>query len=253
MPYGEPEWVEIPAGEFWMGSEKGYDDEKPQHKLYLEYYRISKVPVTNTQYHLFTKDAGHQAPEHWEEDRPPKNLESHPVVNVSWYDAMAYCAWLSGKTDKSINLPSEAEWEKAARGDRDKREYPWGNNFEATRCNNYKLGLGTTTPVGIFPDGASPYSCLDMAGNVWEWTRSLWGKDIKYPEFKYPYNPEDGRENLKAPKEIRRVLRGGAFRSSSDYVRGAFRFRGGPGYWHYHRGFRVVVSPLTLNDEASDL
>jgi hypothetical protein len=197
MPYGEPEWVKITAGEFWMGSENGYENEKPQHKLFLESYRISKVPVTNAQYYLFTKDTGHKAPLHWEEDRPPKNLESHPVVNVTWHDAIAYCAWLSGQTGKSINLPSEAQWEKAARGDRDKREYPWGNTFEVTRCNNLKLGLGTTTPVGIFLDGASPYGCLDMAGNVWEWTCSKYAYNYDGSEQKCVNKTDDGPRSLR--------------------------------------------------------
>ena len=137
-PYGEPEWVEIPAGEFWMGSEQGlWDNERPLHRVKLDAYRIARVPITNAQYHLFTQATGYKTPNHWQEDRPPKGLESHPVVNVTWHDALAYCQWLSGVTGKSITLPSEAEWEKAARGDKDKREYPWGDTFEATRCNCY--------------------------------------------------------------------------------------------------------------------
>ena len=89
-------------------------------------------------------------------------------------DAMAYCSWLGQVTGKTITLPSEAEWEKAARGEPDQREYPWGDRFEATRCNSRDLGLSSTTPVGIFPKGASPYGCLDLSGKVWEWTRNLW-------------------------------------------------------------------------------
>ncbi len=127
-------------------------------------------------------------PESWEDDRPPKGLESHPVMDVTWRDAIAYCKWLSEMTGKRITLPSEAEWEKAARGDKDKRAYPWGHTFESTRCNSSELEIGDTTPVGIFPNGASPYGCLDMSGNVWEWTRSI--------HKNYPYNPADGREDL---------------------------------------------------------
>ncbi len=138
------------------------------------------MPITNAQYLLFVQATGHRAPSHWEDGRPPRGLESHPVVNVSWHDAMAYCRWLSEVTGKSITLPSEAQWEKAARGDRDTREYPWGDDWDPNRCNNSELGIGDTTPVGIFPEGASPYGCLDMVGNTWEWTRSLWGR------FGYP-------------------------------------------------------------------
>ena len=87
---------------------------------------------------------------------------------------MADCSWLGQVTGKTITLPSEAEWEKAARGEPDQREYPWGDRFEATRCNSRDLGLSSTTPVGIFPKGASPYGCLDLSGKVWEWTRNLW-------------------------------------------------------------------------------
>jgi len=93
------------------------------------------------------KATEHPAPKHWEGKQPPKGLESHPVVNVQWYDAIAYCEWLSKVSGKKISLPSEAEWEKAARGDKDKRKYPWGDDFDKTRCNSAELGLGGTTPV----------------------------------------------------------------------------------------------------------
>jgi len=234
LPYGEPEWVHIPAGEFWMGSEHGDRDEQPLHRLYLDTFWIARVPITNAQYHLFTQATGHRPPEGWEENRPPKGQESHPVVSVSWDDAIAYCQWLSQVTGKAITLPSEAEWEKAARGDRDAREYPWGDSFDLTHCNSWELGLGDTTPVGIFPNGASPYGCLDIAGNVWEWTRSLW-RD-------YPYDPKDGRQDLESRHP--RVVRGGAFDGDRWYVRCACRYWNYPDALHWNYGFRLVVSPL---------
>ncbi|MEW6289700.1 MAG: SUMF1/EgtB/PvdO family nonheme iron enzyme [Thermodesulfobacteriota bacterium] len=235
-PYGEPEWVDIPAGEFWMGSDAGSDNEKPLHQLQLAAFRIARAPITNAQYYLFVQHSGHAVPPGWEDNRPPKGQESHPVVNVSWHDAMAYCRWLSQVTGKDITLPSEAEWEKAARGERDRREYPWGDTFDATKCNCFVLGLGNTTPVGIFPAGASPYGCLDMAGNVWEWTRSLYKA--------YPYNADDGREKLNASSSEGRVLRGGSFINHVQLVRCADRVRIYPVFRNRDIGFRVVASPF---------
>jgi formylglycine-generating enzyme required for sulfatase activity len=210
-PHGEPEWITISEGAFWMGGK--YENEKPIHQVILPEYKISRVPITNYQYSLFLKSTRHPHPNHWIEGRLPKDLESHPVVNVSWYDALAYCNWLGKVTGKKIALPSEAEWEKAARGAKDKRLYPWGDVFYRTQCNSHYLGINNTTPVGVFLEGASPYSVLDMSGNVWEWTRSLWGDDWEKPSptFKYPYEPDDkDRENLAAESNIRRVIRGGA-------------------------------------------
>jgi formylglycine-generating enzyme required for sulfatase activity len=245
-PHGEPEWVDIPAGEFWMGSERGFDDERPLHRVYLDAYRIARTPVTNAKYHLFTQASGHAAPSYWEDERPPRDLESHPVVNVSWHDAMAYCAWLSEQTGQAITLPSEAQWERAARGNLDQREYPWGEDFEAVRCNSDELGLGRTTPVGIFPDGASPDGCLDMVGNVWEWTRSLWGQDWQKPEFGYPYDANDGREDPATPDEMLRMVRGGSWRHSRSGMRCAFRNRGDPQLGYDGFGFRLLASPSAL-------
>ena len=232
MPYGEPEWVEVPAGSFWMG--EGSDE----HQVSLSTFFISRTPITNAQYHLFIQDADHQSPKHWEDDRPPKGLESHPVVNVSWLDAMAYCEWLSKKTRKTITLPSEAEWEKAARGDKDKRIYPWGDGFESTRCNSAELGLGTTTPVGVFPEGASPYGCLDMSGNVWEWCRTKWRGNYQ----DYEQEVDDTLED-----DYRRVVRGGSFFDLVGGVRCADRLLRDPDYRFGYLGFRVVFSPSTTD------
>lgn len=227
LPYGEPQWVTIPAGEFWMGSDPGapdaFEDEQPAHRLFLPEFQMARTPVTNAQYGLYVQATSTATPQHWEDGQPPKEKLEHPVVYVSWHDACGYCAWLSKVIGKPVRLPTETEWEKAARGDRDKRVYPWGETFDVVKCNNRGLGLDDTTPVGIFPAGSSPCGCLDMAGNVWEWTCSLWGEDLYNPTFKYPYDPNDGREDLSAPDEIRRVLRGGAFWAGHQYVRCAAR------------------------------
>jgi formylglycine-generating enzyme required for sulfatase activity len=232
-PYGEPEWVTIPEGEFWMGSEKGQDSEKPVHKLHLPEFRISRVPVTNAQYALFIKDSGAKAPENWRSGQVPAGMENHPVTEVSWYDAMGYCKWLGERIDQPVTLPSEAEWEKAARGDKDKREYPWGDEWVDLYCNSDELGLNETTPVGLFLNGASSYGVLDLSGNVYEWTRS---------ELKdYPYQIEDGREDTKN-KDAGPIFRGGSFGNGSRDVRCANRTYGPLGGFS-DIGFRVVVSP----------
>ncbi|MBI2907477.1 MAG: formylglycine-generating enzyme family protein [Chloroflexi bacterium] len=161
------------------------------------------------------------------------------MVNVTWFDALAYCRWLKGVTGKNVTLPSEAEWEKAARGNTDQRAYPWGDTFDAKKCNCTELGLGKTTPVGMFPEGASPHGCLDMSGNVWEWTRSLYGE--------YPY-PKEGaerqrREDIEAPRTETRVLRGGSFLDYENLVRCAYRYRNHPDHRNVSFGFRVAASP----------
>jgi formylglycine-generating enzyme required for sulfatase activity len=233
----DPEMVLIPAGDFLMGSDPrkdkdAYDDEQPQHILSLPDYYLAKAPVTNAQYAAFVQATGHKQPGHWEGGKPPGGKEDHPVVHVSWHDAVAYCRWLAEVTGRPYNLPSEAEWEKGARGT-DGRIYPWGDRWDAKRCNTGEGGPGDTTSVGAYPQGASPYGLLDMAGNVWEWTRSI-KKD-------YPYNSEDGRENLKAGDL--RVVRGGAFYDGAWYVRCACRLGDSPFYRRRDYGFRVVVAP----------
>ena len=233
----EPEMVLIPAGEFLMGSDPqkdkyAEDNEQPQHTLYLPDYYLAKTPVTNAQYAAFVQATGHDQPRHWASGKPPGGKEEHPVVYVSWHEAVTYCDWLSEVTGKPYHLPSEAEWEKAARGS-DGRIYPWGNRWDAKRCNKEEGGKGDTTPVGAYPKGASPYGLLDMAGNVWEWTRSI--------TKKYPYDPEDGREDLESAGP--RVLRGGAFLNYEWFVRCAYRIRDFLDYLGRDYGFRVVVSP----------
>lgn len=246
LPYGEPVWVDVPAGEFWIGGDGQYDSQ-PVHRLHLDSFQIARVPVTNVQYRFFVEAKKYHLPGHWHDGKIPRELESHPIVNVSWHDAMEYCRWLSEMTGKPVTLPSEAQWEKAARGNADKRAYPWGNEWDETKCNTSDLGISGTTPVGIFPDGVSPYGCLDMIGNVWEWTISLWGKGVSKPDFKYPYSLADGRENPEADGKVLRVVRGGSFVSARDFCRCAYRNR----YfshinWNYY-GFRVAISFISPN------
>jgi formylglycine-generating enzyme required for sulfatase activity len=242
----EPELILIPAGEFLMGSdpkkdEDARDNEKPQHTLYLPDYYLAKTPVTNAQYAAFVEASGHGRPRHWEGRKPPSGKEDHPVVYVSWRDAVDYCNWLAEVTGKAYRLPSEAEWEKAARGT-DGRIYPWGNGRDPKRCNSWEGGRQETTPVGAYSQGASPYGLLDMVGNVWEWTQTLWGKERDKPDFKYPYKPDDGRENLKAGNDVRRVFRGGSWRSLQRDARCASRGTNIPVGLYVGVGFRVCVA-----------
>ncbi|MBU2551512.1 MAG: SUMF1/EgtB/PvdO family nonheme iron enzyme [Proteobacteria bacterium] len=248
-------FVEIPAGPFLMGDEK--------QAVTLPTFYISRYPITVVQFRAFMEHSGYKPkyPEYI------KGLDNHPVVAVTWHDTRAYCDWLTdrlcswkgtpeplaellknGSGDGKpwrIMLPSEAEWEKAARGT-DGRVYPWGDEVDPDRANYDDTGIGTTSPGGCFPRGSSPYGCLDMAGNVWEWTRSLWGKNFDKPDFKYPYEAHDGRENLDAGDDILRVLRGGAFDGNVRLLRFAFRFRNVPGDRDRYTGFRVSLPPFFL-------
>jgi len=165
----EAQWAEVntmmavPAGAFIMGTDNKKTDaqNRPAHHLDLAAYEIDKHPVTNAQYALFVAETGHIAPFHWKDGRIPDELALHPVTMVSWFDAMKYAAW-AGK-----HLPTEEQWEKAARG-QDGRRWPWGNSMERTRLNTY-YNQGATTPIGAYPRGASPFGVYDMAGNVSEW------------------------------------------------------------------------------------
>ncbi len=244
-----------------MGNTKATDDmafgsESPQHRLHLPAFAISQYPITNAQYAAFVHDGGYQTP--WQHcwtadgwqwrvennlDGPqryghPYHLPNHPVVGVSWYEAMAFCAWLRHKLGRTVRLPSEAEWEKAARGS-DGRSYPWGDKVTREHANYNETSIGTTSAVGIFPKGASPYDVLDMAGNVWEWTSSLWGQNWEKPDFGYPYDPKDGREEPTAGG--RRVVRGGSFDYLQLSVRCAFRLWFDAGNRLFDVGFRVVA------------
>jgi len=230
-----PEMMAIPVGDFRMGSDAALDHaasdlERPQHNLYLPSYLLSRTPVTNAQYALFVQDTSRSPPGRWAGPNPPRALENHPVVHVSWYDAAAYCRWLTDIAGEPYCLPSEAEWEKGARGT-DGRIYPWGDRWEPHRCNSLEADRRGTSPVGALRAGASPYGLLDMAGNVAEWTRSLYRG--------YPYQPDDGRED--APYEHDRVvLRGGSFAVSCEHVRAAARDHAGPDIATHAQGFRVA-------------
>lgn len=250
------ELVRIPDGEFLIGRNSdmdgkgrakngwdgvGWDYEVPQHKLALPEYYIGKTPITNAQYAAFVESAKKEGLDvFWRAGRSRSGEENHPVVFVTWYDAMNFCRWLSESTGYSFRLPTEAEWEKAARGD-DGRIYPWGNKEPSASLCNFGTFSGYTTPVDRYPDGVSPYGVLDMSGNVWEWTSSLWGEDHLHPNFGYPYDSHDGREDLEAPEAVKRVVRGGSFGNQANDLRCAVRGRGDPDMRRRDFGFRVCA------------
>lgn len=241
LPF-EPETILIPAGPFLMGSHVSAE-ETPPHQVNLAAYRIGVYPVTNTQYAEFIKQARQQeAPRKagWFLREPPGDKLDHPVVGVSWHDALAYCRWLSEQTGRSYRLPTEAEWEKAARGENGQL-YPWGDEWTEGRCPQ---GQTDTSPVTAYPGGASPYGCLDLVGNVQQWTSTLWGSNLNQCDFPYPYQAGDGREDLAADQRLPRVFRlhrGGSFRDEPARLRCSARSYSDPDSKIRWRGFRVVL------------
>lgn len=204
------------------------ESERPQHTHTTDSYYVSKYPITNIQYHAFVEATGYRAPKNWDVELSPHV----PVTRVSWYDCLEYCRWLTEVTGREFRLPTEAEWEKAARG-KDGYRWPWGNEFDEMRCNIVSdLSSEGIIEVGtLSPFGDSPYGISDMAGNVWEWTSSLL---MSYP---YAY---DERENIDIPSE--RVLRGGSWRSSKKGVRCTCRKGAAPSLRQDDIGFRVACS-----------
>ena len=255
-PTDKANMILIPAGPFWMGGDERAD-EQPAADVYVNAFWIDPGPVTNAQFRPFWESgayddpnapcweglqAGYQWIRHNEERRVPRflydpqwNGDDLPIVGVTWYEAAAFARW-AGK-----RLPTEAEWEKAARGPStgagpgDARQYPWGNEFDAQRCNVAATGIGRTTVTDHFsPAGDSPYGVMQMAGNVWEWTSSLYRP--------YPYNADDGRENLAADAGVR-VLRGGSWQSRfTQHVRCCNRFFGEPNFGFTNTGFRCAMT-----------
>ncbi len=270
----------VPPGPFVMGGNE-YDYEKPQHPndCLRDPYWIARYPVTVAKWRAFV-EATQFRPGDTNSLRDPDN---RPVRRVSWYEALEFCKWLNSQyatrlpEGYAFGLPSEAEWEKAARGGLQvvrqpivrglsegisqpgaaemienpfpKREYPWQGAFDPNQANTSETGIGTTSAVGCFAGGVSPYGILDASGNVWEWTRSLWGKDWQKPDYKYPYDPIDGREKLDTDRETSRVLRGGSFDYDARLARCAFRLRYLPDHGDGLIGFRLVVSRTSLHSD----
>jgi formylglycine-generating enzyme required for sulfatase activity len=247
------EFVPIPAGEFWMGSDANEIDscirfwadqlvepdfkpdqfrswvlkEYPKHLIHVKEFSIGRFPVTNREYRIFVQKRRWVVPE----SLSLLGCDDHPVWGVSFEDALAYCEFLGHQLDFSCRLPTEAEWEYAARG-RSCNEYPFGSKFEPTYCNTLEGGVGHTTSVNRYPQGASEFGVYDMAGNVEEWTSDF-------------YEPYPGGitivDDLAASLGKYRVLRGGSFARGGDLARCARRHGPHPGLAYRYRGFRVAT------------
>ena len=273
-PQGLPAFVPIAEGPFWMGSteaevqrlieetgEEYWKRELPRHRVYLDAYEIARTPTTNAMFARFIADGGydderwwvaaiqdgywkdgkvrdwtgdwHSQPRYWDDRK--WNNPTQPVVGVNWYEAMAYCRWLTAALDDghTYRLPTEAEWERAARGSQGWR-YPWGDDWREDHCNSEEAGLGVTSPVGIFPRGAAAGGVEDLVGNVWEWCRDWYSED-------YYAHSQDERNPAGPDQGDARVLRGGSWYSEGPVrCRCAFRSWLSPRYRNTDGGFRCV-------------
>jgi len=255
-----PRFVRVPGREFTMGSDEGADDERPAHRVQVDSFYASVHPITVGQYAAFTRETAHPGPElrvlprivtpagessfrdfaashAWHNGEPPRERVMHPVTLVTHADATAYCRWLSGRVGRLVRLPTEAEWERAARGERDGTRYPWGNDLDASRANflpepDQKRQRGTT-PVGSYPP--NDLQLYDMTGNVWEWVADWYRADV--------YRSTD-RHNPRGPGHgAMRIVRGGSWVTHDiNQLRSAHRHKVPPDTYAYSIGFRVVYS-----------
>jgi formylglycine-generating enzyme required for sulfatase activity len=242
----EMEFVRVPKGPFLMGSKPenplAWPNEQPQHTVVISKdYWIGSAPVTKAHFQTFLEatNRSHEWIDGWQEKL------DHPVVNIFWEEAAEFCEWLDATQQAGLpdgyhfRLPTEAEWEKAARGQFG-REWPWGNEFDPVYCNTAENGPGETTPSGIYaPYGLSPYSVADMAGNVWEWCADWYCEELYRLRVEQaaavvdPTGPLEGQY---------RVLRGGSFFDLARAARCAFRHRPYPDHFGWNGGFRVAIA-----------
>ena len=250
----EPDMVRVPAGPFLMGSDQLGNAERPVHRVDLNEYYIGKFEVTNAQFKPFCDATGRPYPEarwthHSHESTASYLIDkpNFPVVDVTWDDAISYCEWLSQKTDRKYRLPTEAEWEKAARGNLEGKKYPWGDE-EADAGGSYRANCGSesdndrirakdgflyTAPVGSYPP--NELGIYDMAGNVWEWCADF------YDEGYYSRSPEVNPPGAEGGEK--RVLRGGSWFGGPQHLQCAARLWNYPSIRYASTGFRVAMTP----------
>jgi serine/threonine-protein kinase len=233
-------WVAFDGAVFKMGSETGRSDARPVREVQLSAFRFTRYPVTNAQYAVFVTETGRPAPEHWPGGNLSEALSDHPVTYVSWADAQEFCRWLTtsaagvsgGAAAGGAHLPTEAQWEFAARG-AEGREYPWGDASPTPKHANYQeSAIEDTTPVGMHSHGATPDGIHDLAGNVRHWCLD-WYARYEDASQNDPAGPAEGRE---------RVVRGGSYLDASGTLRGAYRFNVGPDGRFGFVGFHVAWS-----------
>jgi formylglycine-generating enzyme required for sulfatase activity len=249
----EPELLSIAAGRFLMG-EAPYEIEIEQP------FAIARYPVTNAQFRFFIEDGGYTAhwrqcwtkdgwrwksdrQEPWRWDDATFGHDNQPVIGVSWYEAVAYANWLAATTGKPYRLPTEAQWERAARHT-DGRTYPWGEAWRDGWANTKEAGLERTTAVGVFPQDTAVCGAQDMGGNVGEWCQTRWN-DERGEDYLLPYKSDDGRENLEGGNDVRRCIYGGVYAGEKRWSRCSARDGYSPDLDYYYYGFRVVLSPFS--------
>jgi len=253
-----PELARIPAGEFLMGSSDAEFDERPVHRVHVSEFLISRFAVTQGEYARFVDETGHPppdvrnlplitsgglesmfrdlaAPYLWQNGRPPSGRERHPVVLISCEDALAYCRWLSRVVGRPVRLPTEAEWERAARGGVETQKFPWGDEIGPEQANFLadpaSKRNGGTRQVGTFPP--NDYGLFDMSGNVWEWVADWYGADY--------YATSESRDPLGPPQGAFRIVRGGSWVNDDvEMIRCAYRHKVPPDTYAYSIGFRIV-------------
>jgi formylglycine-generating enzyme required for sulfatase activity len=253
-----PALARIPAGGFLMGTADADGDERPVHRVYLDEFFIGRFEVTQDEYARFVRATGHPVPavraapliaagEHedvfnelaapyvWQNGEPPAGRGTHPVVLITYGDAAAYCRWLADEIGRAVRLPTEAEWEKAARGGLEGQQYPWGGVIDPSRCNflvdpasKHQRG---TRPTGTYPPNA--YGLFDMSGNVWEWVSDWYASDYyAVSEAHDPRGPQNGQL---------RILRGGSWVNDDlTMLRCGYRHKVPPDTYAYSIGFRIV-------------
>lgn len=237
-----PYWCDVPAGAFRIGAEPHDLDVPPWVppliEVYVSSFQIGRVPVTNSMYEVF--DPFHRPLRDFQDEVVAEELATHPVVNVSWYEATVFCQWLEGSYP-GVRLPTEAEWEKAASWTADGRKlkFPWGNSWNPSLLNCWESGPNRTTPVGAYPEGQSSYGALDMAGNVWEWCLDFFEENIEETIYRLRTNPSDP---LASEPSQRNVDRGGGWYYDVGKPFNYLRAADDPADVFSHCGFRISCS-----------
>ena len=226
--FHEPRMVRIPEGWFLMGSEAGQDNERPVHRVWVDAFEFAVHQLTNGEYAHFLSATGHRKPQHW--DDANFNHPEQPVAAPSWFDAVSYCEWLSGVTQNRYRLPTEAEWERAARGGVEGTSYPWGDAAPETLPNYASRWKNGPEPVGKYAPNA--YGLFDIGDNVHEWCADWFAADY------YSVSPE---RNPRGPAEgKRRASRGGSWRHYTKVSRCAARSSIPPEFQYADYGFRIA-------------